>query len=87
MNKIIRLLNSNRNKMICLIILGAVIRIVFLTFNALDVNVDEAMTAVNAKSILEYGTDFFGTSFPIYLEAWRIWRTKCCIIIYDCFLH
>lgn len=35
-----------------------------------QVNVDEAMTAINAKAIAETGKDMYGTSFPVYLEAW-----------------
>lgn len=37
-----------------------------------QVNCDEAMTAVNALSIVNNGTDTYGTSFPVYLEAWGI---------------
>lgn len=35
-----------------------------------QVNIDEAMTAINAKSIADSGVDIYGTSFPVYLEAW-----------------
>lgn len=37
-----------------------------------QVNCDEAMTAINALSIANEGTDIYGTSFPVYLEAWGI---------------
>lgn len=36
-----------------------------------EVNCDEIMTAVNAKSIADTGKDIYGTSFPVYLEAWH----------------
>lgn len=35
-----------------------------------QINSDEAMTALNAKTIAESGKDMYGTSFPVYLEAW-----------------
>ena len=37
-----------------------------------QINCDEAMTAVNALSISETGKDTYGTSFPVYLEAWGV---------------
>lgn len=37
-----------------------------------DMNCDEAMSAINAKSIAESGTDIFGTTYPIYFEGWVI---------------
>ena len=30
------------------------------------------MTAINANAIAETGKDIYGTSFPVYLEAWRV---------------
>ena len=36
----------------------------------MELNVDEAMTALNAKTIAETGKDLTGVSFPVYLEAW-----------------
>lgn len=35
-----------------------------------DINCDEAMSAINAQSIANTGTDMYGTSFPVYFEAW-----------------
>ena len=35
-----------------------------------QVNVDEAMTAINAKAIAETGKDMYETGFPVYLAAW-----------------
>ena len=37
-----------------------------------DINCDEALTAINAKSIAEKGTDIYGTSYPVYFEGWLI---------------
>lgn len=36
-----------------------------------EINVDEAMTAVNADYMANTGKDIYGTSFPVYLEAWQ----------------
>lgn len=35
-----------------------------------DINCDEAMTALNAKSIAENGKDIYGTTYPVYFESW-----------------
>lgn len=44
---------------------------IFLWPNTInDVNCDEAMTAINAKAIAETGKDMYGTSYPVYFEAW-----------------
>lgn len=54
-----------------LIILIAILLRIYMWPNALtEVNCDEAMTAINAKSIAESGKDIYGTSFPVYFEAW-----------------
>ncbi len=37
-----------------------------------DINCDEAMAAINAKSIAEKGTDIYGTTYPVYFEGWAI---------------
>ncbi len=37
-----------------------------------QLNCDEAMTAVNAMTMAERGTDMYGTTGPVYLEAWRV---------------
>lgn len=36
------------------------------------INCDEAMTAINAKSIAETGKDIYGTSLPVYFETWLV---------------
>ena len=42
-----------------------------------DINCDEAMSAINAQAIAKTGKDIYGTSFPVYFEAWGIWRSTC----------
>lgn len=32
---------------------------------------DEAMAAINAKALADYGTDIYGTSYPVFFEAWK----------------
>lgn len=64
---------SKENIMVVVVIVLAIIVRIYMWPNALsEVNCDEAMTALNAKSIAETGTDIYGTSFPIYFEAWRL---------------
>lgn len=59
--------------MVGIIIIFAIIFRIYMWPNALsEVNCDEAMTALNAKSIAETGTDIYGTSFPVYFEAWKL---------------
>lgn len=31
---------------------------------------DEAMIAINGKSLADYGIDIYGTRFPVHLNAW-----------------
>lgn len=66
-------LNENKlQKILFFIILIIAITVRLISWpNAISqINVDEAMTAINAKSIAESGKDIYGTSFPVYLEAW-----------------
>ncbi len=46
------------------------IRVIPQIVQNIDVNCDEAMLAINAKSIAETGKDIYGTSNPVYFEAW-----------------
>lgn len=32
---------------------------------------DEAMSAIDAKAIADYGTDHYGMKFPVYFQAWK----------------
>ncbi len=56
---------------ILILVIAIGVRIISWPNAISQVNVDEAMTAVNAKTIAENGVDMYGTSFPVYLEAWR----------------
>lgn len=56
--------------LISLIIMGIFIRIYKFPNAILEMNSDEIMTVVNAKSILDTGKDTGGISYPIYLHAW-----------------
>lgn len=55
---------------IILILLGIGIRIYNFPEGIPEVNVDEMITAKNAKSISETGKDILGQSFPVYLKGW-----------------
>ena len=50
--------------------LAAIIRLTGWPTAITQVNCDEIMTAVNAKAIADTGADIYGTTFPVYLEAW-----------------
>ena len=55
---------------VLLILLAIIIRIINWPNGFGDINCDEAMLAINARSISENGTDIYGPSFPVYFEAW-----------------
>ena len=55
---------------ILIFIFAIVIRIINYPNAISDINCDEAMTAINAKSIAETGHDIYGTSYPVYFEGW-----------------
>ena len=55
---------------VLLIIIGIGTRIYNFPEGIPEINVDEIITAINAKSIAETGKDIQGQSFPIYLKGW-----------------
>ena len=55
-----------------IMLIAVVVRIYLWPKAISQINCDEAMTAVNALSISETGKDTYGTSFPVYLEAWGV---------------
>lgn len=52
------------------VLAASVLRILFYLFMDVDINCDEAMLSINANSIANTGKDIYGTSFPVYFEAW-----------------
>lgn len=68
-------LNLNEKKIhyllfVLILIIAISVRLISWPYGISQINVDEAMTALNAKTISENGVDIYGTSFPVYLEAW-----------------
>lgn len=55
---------------ILIFIFAITIRVINYPNTISDINCDEAMTAINAKSIAETGKDIYGTSYPVYFESW-----------------
>lgn len=53
-----------------ILIIGILVRIYHFPTALQEMNSDEIMTAVNAKSIADTGTDINGISFPVYLQGW-----------------
>ncbi len=56
---------------VLILIVAIGVRIYSWPYGISQVNIDEAMTAINAKAMADGGVDMFGTSFPVYLEAWQ----------------
>jgi len=64
---------NKENIIVILIFIIAIISRIYSWPNAIEgINCDEAMTAINAKAIAETGKDMYGTSLPVYFEAWLI---------------
>ena len=55
---------------IFLLLIGRGVRIWNFPEGIPEINIDEIMTAVNAKSFAETGKDILGISFPVYLQGW-----------------
>lgn len=53
-----------------LIVIGCLIRSVGINIIPHGLNIDEASSTYEAFSILNYGVDRNGNSFPVFLEAW-----------------
>lgn len=67
--------NKETTKKVIILLIFAIaiiIRIIKWPLIMEEINCDEAMTAINAKAISETGCDMYGTSFPVYFEAWLV---------------
>lgn len=53
-----------------LVVIGSLVRCISINSYPNGLNVDEASSAYEAFSILNYGIDRNGNSFPVFLEAW-----------------
>lgn len=53
-----------------LIIIGICVRIYNFPLAIREMNSDEIMTVMNAKSIVDTGKELGGISFPVYLQGW-----------------
>ncbi len=53
-----------------LIVLGCLVRSIGISSYPMGLNVDEASSGYEAFSILNFGIDRNGNSFPVFLEAW-----------------
>ena len=71
--KIDIILKNKKNILIFIIVLFAIIiRVVNWPNGIRDINCDEAMMAVNARSIAQTGKDIYGTKLPVYFEGWIV---------------
>lgn len=55
-----------------ILLLGIVLRCIRFGQVPAGVNQDEAMAAVDAEALLEYGTDRYGTFLPVHFTAWKV---------------
>ncbi len=62
--------NKYKILVFCILIVGFLTRIVSIDMHPNGLNVDEASIGYEAYSILNYGIDRNGKSFPVFLEAW-----------------
>lgn len=53
-----------------LLSIGIFIRAFHFGTSPIGIHQDEAMAAVDAKALLEYGTDRFGMRYPVHFTAW-----------------
>lgn len=86
-----KLKSSNKKVIIAFIIImiiAILVRAYKFPYALKEVNTDEMMTAVNAKSIAETGQDINGISYPVYLLGWGgqsvvlVYFTAICIKIF-----
>lgn len=72
MEKIDEINNKKIKKVIFIVLISIGILVRIFNFpNAIsEMNCDEIMTVINAKSIAETGLDINGISFPVYLQGW-----------------
>lgn len=65
-------MKNNKYELICwlIMIVGFIVRIVGIEYFPTGFNADEASAGYEAYSILKYGIDRHGNSFPIHLVAW-----------------
>lgn len=52
------------------IVIGIVIRIYGFPNTIKEMNIDEIITAINAKLLSDTGKDMLGQSFPVYIQGW-----------------
>ena len=72
MNKILKFVKEHKYKLIMYLILivGVIVRITLIEYFPTGLNVDEASAGYESYSILNYGIDRHGNSFPVHLVAW-----------------
>lgn len=73
MNKIKQFSRSTKAEVIIVIVLLLVavfIRAYHFGMIPVGVHQDEAMAAVDAKALADYGTDRFGMRYPVHFTAW-----------------
>lgn len=62
--------NKNSILVLAIMFMAIIIRIMNYPNGIKDVNCDEVMMAINARSISSTAKDIYGTELPVYFEAW-----------------
>ena len=63
---------SNNRAFVIILTIGFIIRLICAYFmnSAEAIHADEAMLILNARSLVDNGTDILGTSYPVYFATW-----------------
>lgn len=55
----------------CVLVFAFIIRCVYISDIPAEGNQDEAMAAVDAWALSQYGTDHYGMQWPVHFQAWK----------------
>ena len=70
MKRIIKMFENKKNIFLFLMAFGILVRIICFVIVPGGLNQDEAYSGYEAYSIVNYGVDSWGYSFPVYLKTW-----------------
>lgn len=74
-------LTKERILFFTILLIGILVRVIKWPNMIELVHLDEAMTAINAKTIAEQGIDMYGTTYPVFFEAWK-WGGQTAVLTY-----
>lgn len=74
-------LTKERILFFIILLIGILVRVIKWPNMIELVHLDEAMTAINAKTIAEQGIDMYGTTYPVFFETWK-WGGQTAVLTY-----